>query len=315
MVIAIQQWLDHIQLGASTAVGPLQVFPLMGDSEPEFRYLLLEQALKKELTEVHEVSKSGSVPELFLLNRSQEYVLGVDGTELKGAKQNRVLNTTVLIGPESQVLIPVSCTEQGRWSWRSEKFESSGNVMFRKGRRNKMERVSEALKSGQGFHSDQQEVWSDISRLQMRMSYSSKTGAMADVFEARKEELKSARASYLVQSGQQGFVVERQGQVLGLEWLSSAQAFEEVGNRLLDSYLLDHLGSVEEEEDNLLKTPDSLLGQIALSQHSVFPGTGVGEEVRLESESIIGAALIWGKEPLHLSVFPKGRTIRKGRWS
>jgi ARG and Rhodanese-Phosphatase-superfamily-associated Protein domain len=38
-----------------------------------------------------------------------------DGQELVGAKQNRVLNVTVLIEAESEVLLPLSCVEEGRW--------------------------------------------------------------------------------------------------------------------------------------------------------------------------------------------------------
>jgi hypothetical protein len=59
-------------------------------------------------------------------NKGDALVLFVEGQELRGAKQNRVLNTSIMIEQHSQVPIPVSCVEQGRWSYRSRNFGSHG---------------------------------------------------------------------------------------------------------------------------------------------------------------------------------------------
>jgi hypothetical protein len=46
--------------------------------------------------EAAEVNETGSVPELKVINRSPEMVLLLDGEELVGAKQNRIVNITIL---------------------------------------------------------------------------------------------------------------------------------------------------------------------------------------------------------------------------
>jgi hypothetical protein len=63
-----------------------------------------------------EVSRGGSVPELKVVNKSDRMLLILDGEGLVGAKQNRIVNTTILIAGNTTTVIPVSCVEQGRWS-------------------------------------------------------------------------------------------------------------------------------------------------------------------------------------------------------
>ena len=70
---------------------------------------------EKGLVVVKEVSEGGSVPRLNLANLSNSYVLVNDGTQLVGAKQNRIVNATILIAPGTEVAMPVSCVEAGRW--------------------------------------------------------------------------------------------------------------------------------------------------------------------------------------------------------
>ena len=52
--------------------------------------------------------EAGSVPELKLVNRGVLPVLLVDGEELVGARQNRVLNLTILAAPLTTTVIPYS---------------------------------------------------------------------------------------------------------------------------------------------------------------------------------------------------------------
>jgi hypothetical protein len=88
----------------------------LGTSAPAASSLLLDEALAKNLARVTEVSESGSVPELAFENGSPEKILLVDGDELIGARQNRAVNITILVGAGKKLVIPVSCVEQGRWA-------------------------------------------------------------------------------------------------------------------------------------------------------------------------------------------------------
>src|SRR5690606_1658034 len=82
--------------------------------------------------EVTGVSEAGAVPHLRLLNRGAGQVFLLDGEELAGAKQNRILNLSLLVPGGTALDIPVSCVEQGRWSWRDGKrgFAGTERVAF-----------------------------------------------------------------------------------------------------------------------------------------------------------------------------------------
>lgn len=87
---------------------------------------MLEQA--SDRARVTEVSEAGSVPFLQVANGADRPLLLVDGEELIGAKQNRILNTTVLVAAHAEVTIPVSCVERGRWGYRGREFVGQRNA-------------------------------------------------------------------------------------------------------------------------------------------------------------------------------------------
>ena len=79
----------------------LSVFPLFTELSSEVDYLLADEAIAAEAVIVKEVSESGSVPDLLVENKGDARVLFLEGEELVGAKQNRILNTSVLVAAHS----------------------------------------------------------------------------------------------------------------------------------------------------------------------------------------------------------------------
>lgn len=54
--------------------------------------------------------------QLAFRNRGLDPAFLLDGEELVGAKQNRILNLSILVPGQTSLEIPVSCVEQSRWS-------------------------------------------------------------------------------------------------------------------------------------------------------------------------------------------------------
>jgi hypothetical protein len=107
--------LPTLRVGDPTRYQSLSVFPLFSDGNGVVEYRLSEEALADESIAVEEVDESGSVPDLLVENKGDIRVLFLEGEELIGAKQNRILNTSVLVAAHSKTKIPVSCVEAGRW--------------------------------------------------------------------------------------------------------------------------------------------------------------------------------------------------------
>ena len=103
---------ESIQIGEAITYENLCIFPLLSeDTQPD--YLSMKTALEKQQMEILEISEAGAVPNLKVINRSDLPVLIIDGEEVAGAKQNRIVNTSILVPAQATMLIPVSCTEQG----------------------------------------------------------------------------------------------------------------------------------------------------------------------------------------------------------
>ena len=107
----------------------------------------LRYALARGWVTVTEVGEGGHVPELKVVNRGDVAVLLLDGEELVGAKQNRVLNLTILVPPQHTATIPVSCVESGRWRHVSHQFGSASRTQFAEGRAAKMRQVTSSLEA------------------------------------------------------------------------------------------------------------------------------------------------------------------------
>jgi len=157
----IKDYLDKIQIGNAQSYKNLSVFPLLSDYVVPFDYLTLDEALSKNLIDVVELDKDGSVPELKVVNKSDRMFLILDGEELVGAKQNRIVNTTILIPAKSTSVIPVSCVEQGRWSYDTDKFYSLERVMSPRMRASKSDQVRHSpLYWGQSLNCElRKELW------------------------------------------------------------------------------------------------------------------------------------------------------------
>lgn len=122
--------LQSVKLGEPQTYKNIAIVPLIAPADGTFQYYTLGEALAAGDLVITEISANGSVPELLVVNRGNKPVLLIDGEELAGAKQNRVLNTSTLLKEAPETKIPVSCRERARWSYASKGFSKIDYATF-----------------------------------------------------------------------------------------------------------------------------------------------------------------------------------------
>ena len=261
-----RQITETLQLGEMVVHEELAVVPLLCRQPDGPDYITLKEAFDSGGLAVTEISESGSVPNLKVVNSTGHNVLLLDGEELAGAKQNRVLNTSILIAAGGSAIIPVSCTEQGRWHYASR-------------------------------------VWRDIEALHQSHGTSSNTGAMKDAYESRKAQTESYKGHFPCQDGQCGMAVLIKGRVAGIEFLSRPEAYCQLHEKLLDSYIMDiPMAQAGKSGPAPLKVM-KILERIMEGSEERFKSVGLGDDCRYTIRGLVGSALLVDNWYLHAAFF------------
>jgi hypothetical protein len=285
------------QLGDPVEHRGIVITPLFPARDPVAAYITLDEALPRGLS-ITEISDSGSVPELAVINPLDESVLLYDGEELVGAKQNRILNVSVLVGAGAKLPIPVSCVEQGRWNRSSVDFDAATHISHAHLRRRKAEMLA-AQPLSRGLA--QNEVWSEIGEKQARMSVASPTGANRDTFEAYGDGLRKLEDAFPPEPGQCGAVLAI-GDALCLDIVSRPAVFTVLWPKLRAGYLLDALERLDQRPADIERI-GGFVDEVADAPATRGPSAGIGEDVRLRGPGVIGSGLELDGELIQLSAF------------
>lgn len=300
---SINTALSAISIGQQQAFANLEMFPLLAPKPVMADYLLLSEAQARGLVEVTEVSEAGRVGSLLLCNRAGQAVFLLDGEELVGAKQNRVLNLSLLVPANSSLEIPVSCVEQGRWQHRTREFACADRTLFSKGRARKAARVSENLRDAGVACSDQGEVWLDIDDMMLKLDVASSTYAIADAYERFAEPVEAFVAALEVGAGQVGACFTINGSVRGIELFDSSDTCAKLLPKLIRGYALDAINERQATGESDPARVHDFLQAVAASPVDQFAALGEGDDIRVRSPDIAGGALAARGRIVHLCAF------------
>ena len=141
-------YFNGMKFGELQQFDEMAVLPFFTSNNGSIDYLTLKEAIGEKLINITEIDDSGAVPEVKVTNHAELPVLLLDGEELLGAKQNRIVNTTILLKEKFETIIPVSCVEQGRWSDSSKNFEDSDRIASYQVRNVKSASVKKSVENG-----------------------------------------------------------------------------------------------------------------------------------------------------------------------
>jgi hypothetical protein len=299
----------------------LTVFPLLrpdgpwGGDEGELRYLLLSEAFRTGHVSVEEVGQ-GTVPWLQVRNGGKEGVLILDGEQLLGGKQNRMVNRSILVPGKAEVRIPVSCMEQGRWSGGHRPMTGTGLHSPSSVRRKARDVEAGRASAGHDVSSDylqeaQGAVWQKISELSHSFETRSHTGDLDQVYRSRRDLVEDRLSHFPPVAGQVGILAFWQGTPLGMDELGSQTLWSRVHGRILRGYMLD---AMDLEADRGRPAPEAeavpraeearaFLGKVESADRTEAPSVGAGR-YQVLSGAVVGGELHDGEPLIHRSAFP-----------
>jgi hypothetical protein len=263
------------------------------------------RAFGEKLIEVREVSDAGNVNLLIVENRSEELVLLLDGDVLEGAKQTRVLNSSVLLAPHTTVNIPVSCVEAGRWRYTSRSFSQAGYCSPTGLRGKKTRRVSENLRSGRGHSSDQGEVWDSVAFMHSSLGTRSSTESLSDLYRQKESEFDDMVKAFAPHPDANGFALFVGRRLLSVDLFNRRDVCAD--------YFLRIVRGAAAEASAMQASADALpeaearyravefLDRVDALESTTHPGIALGEERRFGSDEIAGFVLLYEKRLVHLS--------------
>lgn len=285
---------------------------------------------------------NAEVPVLSAHNPTQAPILIVEGEHLVGGKQNRSVNTTILVPKSTKLEIPVTCLEQGRWG-RSRKYTRANlhtpprirtlnqnavaSRMRDLGSRARVRPQSERQASRvdadrqaprdefvRARMSDQGRAWSASEEMLRNMGSASPTSAVSDADQVYERDAdRRGAVENLSDLGplprQSGFAVAHGRWVIAIELFGTHKLLKAHWTSLIRSYMLEPAKPKDRPSATVVL---SLLRKLGSRTAEASPGIGEGTEQRVRGKSFVVQALTLSESIVHCSAFWNDRDLDRG---
>jgi len=283
----------------------LSVVQMISSNVDTFDYLSLGIASAKILIELKEISDGGSVNDIYVINHSDKFVFIMDGDIIEGAKQNRIINTSVLLAPKSKTKVQVSCIEQGRWNPVSDSFKPSDYTATTTLRMQKNKDVAVNLGFNASHYADQENVWNIVSEKLSDLDIDSKTSNLSDAMKDKREEYKIFSDEFKRDDSVNGLALFKGNKLIGMDLFNSSKVYQDYFCKILKGAAMEFSNNNSPEnkivESEIKYKTLEIIDKIEVMETKSFKGIGVGTEERFEAEKLTGFQLIYDNKLIHLA--------------
>jgi ARG/rhodanese/phosphatase superfamily protein len=310
----VLEGLRHAEIAGAGQAAALQIFGLKWTIADGHDYSTLDEALEQKSLEVSEVDASGRVPTIKVVNKSDRMIFLMAGEELVGGKQNRVLNASMMVPARGEMPIPVTCVERGRWGYKSKHFVSGSTSSHSTLRRIMTQQVSGSYKAAGRPTTDQGAVWSEVDRKMEKMGAKSSSDALHDLYTDYAKKLDEMVGHCSLPEGANGAAFAISGKIIGADFFDKPGTLRKLWSKLVRSYAADALeDTVEHPATVEAREVSEWLRSASSAEQHWFDSPGVGKDVRIEGESLVGASLVVDQHLIHLELFreeqPEGQPV------
>ena len=157
------------------------------------------------------------------------------------------------------------------------------------------------------YCSDQHAVWNDIDEKSRLFNTYSETDAMQDIYASIEEKIREYEKSLKLQSQSFGCVTFISGKIAGCDLFGDCSIFNKAYRKLLQGYILEAIQSGTTNGKGRAKDLSSKVSDffthLKAASKEVYKSTGEGYDIRFETASINGFALLNQNETVHLAAF------------
>ncbi len=284
---------------------------LFPEDENHLNYVLAQDAMASGNVTISEVSELGVVCNLLVENASDNQVLIVEGEELRGAKQNRMVNISIMVAPRGTATIPVTCTERRRWRYGgSRDFAAGAHCPPTMRYLLKIPRLMPAM-GRHGIRSRQVSMWHEIRRKHDALGVLSQTGNLSDAVETHRQKVDELRTRLPYSEGASGIAVAVGSSVVSIDLFNKPTTLARMWDRFVLGIAMDALEIKNTERPATAVDVADKLYSLRKSTWEQTPAVGLGELHHARAaDGALATALVVDNVLVHGSVsmprFPPG---------
>jgi len=271
----------------------LMITPVRGPNGNGPAVMAIEDALAAGQATIAE-REVPDINTVIVNNQADRSLFMLDGEEITGSLQNRIVASSQLIeaGPPAEV--PVLCVEEQRW-------EGLGG--FRTGVCSYPALRSILADRRPSSRQTQQAIWREVQRKLTVTRTSSATSSMHDIYDGLDDELDRYLEGFKsLNHDTLGFVASAGHRLLGADIFLSHGLYCTFERKILRAYALDALeqrvpGQNQDRSASFLTQVQEALAGVRIR--------GRNRHLRLRTPRIAGQALVSRAGTLHVSAFPR----------
>ena len=282
----------------------ITIFFLQSKTKLENNFLTLEESISKSLVDIKEINSKGTIRYLKVSNKSNQKLLILGSEQIIGnaLKQNRVVNNTTLVPEQTTIMLSVSCCEKNRWSPAvANNICTSESLYFTKGRINNSVNIFDNNKT------DQFKIWEDIAEKLDEFNTKSFTGTLEDTYKKNKLYFDEITNYFTINESDVGVVAAIGNRLVNVEIFSSNKLLKIYFPKIIKSLVFESYKKTSQNYLLGLKDVYKLFRLIEFSEKKLHKAHNdcLGEEIRFNSDRVVGSCLNYKDKLLHFSGFLK----------
>ena len=307
-VDVVRDWLEQgppngLRLGSPQTAGRLTLLPVFHDG-PALEYVTFADAQKDGSAEITEVGEAGAVSTLEVTTSSKVPVLMIDGEILIGLKQNRVLNTTILVPAKTTLKVPVACVEAGRWRRATSKAGRADYALSPKIRAMKRHSVTLSARASGKFTADQGAVWDEVAGSLGDLGVHSETLAYSDIEKQRRPEIQDRLSQLRPEPGQSGVLALIGGEPVAFDLFDRPSTLAGMWQGLIGSYIAESLVPNPSNQPTDLEAAVKWIRGAGAGEATRHQAVGLGESVSITGPKHETSALVVDGVAIHIATGP-----------